>query len=542
MSEIVLASILFGTAYIISNKSNNDVINEEFTESDSSNIKPNLHKSKLNMKIDKNLATSMDKYTIPDNNIIPSLTHNNMVPFYNNKSNGYDSGKYNNFESILDNHTGVGSQSIQKEETAQLFKPQDNMQNVWGNQNQNDFLQSRVNESNRFANTKPWEEIKDSAGNLGFNSGTEYRDKTMPKSVNDLRTINNPKGEYELNYKSPAYKPNKSKSTSSAVETLGTGKITKHSVNTYHVNNNMEGFGPVSGIGKYGEKSLQMLTNENRDDTSVSYYGVRKDTIPSTYIHTYKNETNKNHLPSKPLTNINSVGINPSINQNYGKQSYTILNNNRTDNNTDYFGNIKGHIFTNVVSPIVNTLKYTKKNNHVENPNPIGNINSNVKKPMEYNQYEKPLPTTNRQMTSESINHLNFQKQSSNAYINTNPYLTETQRQTTNQSYIGNAKGNITANTFENVYTKQNMDKTVENRMPTGNMNLFNSNINVNINGRDNTNYRTNSVYIPNHSTSHILGENTKQPQQYEYSTTIDESMVEAFKKNPYTHSLNSVA
>lgn len=537
MSEIVIASILIGTAYIISNKKQ-DELNEGFVEKDTTNVKPNIHLSKLNMKIDKNLATSMDKYTVPDKNIIPSLTHNNMVPFYNNKSNGYDSGKYNNFEGILDNHTGVGSQSIEKKETAQLFKPQDNMQNVWGNQNQNDFLQSRVNESNRFANTKPWEEIKESAGSLGFNSGIEHRDKTMPKTVDDLRTANNPKGEYELNYKSPAYKPNKS----TAIESLG--KMTKQSVNTYHVNNNnnMEGFGPATGISKYGQTPIQMLTEENREDTSVSYYGARKDTTPSTYIHNYKNETIKNQLPANPLINVNSLGINPSINQNYGKQSYNILNNNRTENSTDYFGNIKGQIFTNVVAPVVNTLKYTKKNNHVENPNPIGNINSNVKKPMGYKQYENPLPTTNRQMTSESINHLNFQKQAGNAYINTNPYLTDTQRQSTNQSYLGNAKGHITANTFENVYTKPNLDKTVENRTPTGNMNLFNSNINVNINGRDTTNYRTNSVYIPNHSSNPILGENTKQPQKYEYSSNIDESMVEAFKKNPYTHSLNSVA
>lgn len=541
MSEIVIASILIGTAYIISNKKKDDLKQEGFLDKNTNNVKPNLHKSMLNMKADKNLSTTMDKYTIPDSKIIMSLTHNNMVPFYNNKSNGYDSGKYNNFEGILDNHTGVGSQTIEKKETAQLFKPQDNMQNVWGNQNQNDFLQSRENDSNRYANTKPWEEIKESAGTLGFNSGMEYRDKTMPKNVDDLRTANNPKGEYKLNYKPPAYKPNKFNSTQyNPTEYLG--KITKQGVNTYHVNNNVEAFGPATGISKYGEKPQQMLTQENREDTSVSYYGARQDTTPSTYIHNYKNESFKNQLPSNPMINVNYLGINPSINQNYGKQGYQVLNNNRTENTTDYFGNIKGQIFSNVVAPVVNSLKYTKKNNHIINPNPIGHINSNVKKPMNYEQYENPLPTTNRQMTTESINHLNFQKQEANAYINTNPYLNDTQRQTTNQSYIGNAQGHIRANSFEKVYTKENMDKTVENRMPTGNMKLFNSNINVNINGRDNLNSRPNSVYIPKHSTSPILGENTKQPQKYEYSNVIDDTLVEAFKKNPYTHSLNSVA
>lgn len=535
MSEIVIASILIGTAYIISNKKKD---NEGFTSQSSPEVKPNLHLSKLNMKIDENLRNNMDKYTLPDKNIVPSLSHNNMVPFYNNKSNGYDSGKYNNFEGILDTHTGIGSQTIEKKETAQLFKPQDNLQNVWGNQNQNDFLQSRVNESNRFANTKPWEEIRESSGTLGFNSGIEHRDKTMPKNVDELRTANKPKGEYKLNYKPPAYKPNKLTNNFNSTEYLG--KVTKKGVNSYHINNNIEAFGPASGISQYGDKPIQMLTHENREDTTVSYYGSRKDTTPSTYIHNYKNETYKNQLPSNPMINVNSLGKNPSIQQNYGKEGFSVLNNNRTENQGDYFGNIKGNVFSNVVSPIINTLKYTKKNNHIENPNPIGNINSNVKKPISYNQYENPLPTTNRQMNSETINHLNYQNQTSNGYITTNPYLTNTQRDTTNQSYIGNAKGHLTANNFEQVYTTPTIDKTVENRLPIGNTNLFNSTMNVNINGRDVNNNRINSGH--KYSNNPILGENTKQSQKYEYSTTIDETMVEAFKKNPYTHSLNSVA
>ena len=52
-----------------------------------------------------------------------------------------------NNKSILDNYTGAGTYDIQKNEVAQLFKPQDNTQNVYGNQNSNDFLQSRMNTS-----------------------------------------------------------------------------------------------------------------------------------------------------------------------------------------------------------------------------------------------------------------------------------------------------------------------------------------------------------------------------------------------------------
>ena len=187
----------------------------------------------------------------------------------------------------------------------------------------------------------------------------------------------------------------------------------------------------------------------------------------------------------------------------------------------------------------MNSLKPTKK--IVNNPNPIGNINSNVKKPMDYKLYDEKLPTTNRQMTSESLNHMNLQKQSSNAYIISNPYLTDTQRQSTNNSYIGNARGINIINKYENNYTTPNIDKTVVNRTPSGNMKMFNSNINVNITGREKEVDRENVIHKSNNSTQ-ILGERTKNPQHYDYNTNIDETLVSAFKQNPYTHSLNSIA
>ena len=86
------------------------------------------------------------------------INHNNMTAFFSNKTNG--SLNDMNQKSILDNYTGAGTYDIEKNEVAQLFKPQENTQNVYGNQNQNDFLQSRVNQSLRHANSKPWEEVR----------------------------------------------------------------------------------------------------------------------------------------------------------------------------------------------------------------------------------------------------------------------------------------------------------------------------------------------------------------------------------------------
>ena len=86
------------------------------------------------------------------------INHNNIQIFYNNKSNGGPS--FREYDQILDNYTGNGSYDVAKMESAAFFKPEDNLQNVYGNPNTNDFMQSRVVASNVQSNTKPWEENK----------------------------------------------------------------------------------------------------------------------------------------------------------------------------------------------------------------------------------------------------------------------------------------------------------------------------------------------------------------------------------------------
>jgi hypothetical protein len=68
---------------------------------------------------------------------VNTLNHNNMNVFYNNKSNGiYSQPSFNSMnENRLDNYTGMGTNTIEKTEISSLFKPQENIQNVYGSQN-----------------------------------------------------------------------------------------------------------------------------------------------------------------------------------------------------------------------------------------------------------------------------------------------------------------------------------------------------------------------------------------------------------------------
>ena len=186
----------------------------------------------MNVNNEETLSARQDKYMLSksrisneSNNIFENMAgetvkygdinHNNMQIFYNNKSNGGPS--FREYDQILDNYTGNGSYEVAKMESAAFFKPEDNLQNVYGNQNTNDFMQSRVVASNVQSNTKPLEEKQvapgiglgyDGVAEDGFNSGYMNQSMWAPKSVDELRTVNNPKLTYKLDdHVGPALMP-----------------------------------------------------------------------------------------------------------------------------------------------------------------------------------------------------------------------------------------------------------------------------------------------------------------------------------------------
>jgi hypothetical protein len=524
MTEVVIATVLLGSAYLLSNQKNKENFEEPIEKP--TTLQNRMEPTALHPKHDT-LNTSVDKYF--DKNVLNgTFTHNNMTPFY--KNNSYGNTNYVN-DNRLDTYTGSASNHIVKQETSTLFKPQDNLQNVFGNQNQNDFLQSRVNESNRHANSKPWEEIREGPGDLGFNSSMQYRDQTQPKTVDQLRAANNPKSNYHLNYKAPAYKPTQLGELGDQMGKNIIGKMIKKTPDTYHVNEGSGGMGPARGMEQHTQKPLQMMTTENRDDTSVLYYGAR-GTNTNVYTKGNSEESKKIQLPANPFSNLSSQGVFQV--SDHGKDSFKLLDNNRTTKQ-DYFGNIKGQFMSNVVAPIANQLN--KKSNLVEHPNPVGFMATTHLKPIVFNPY---APTTQREMMSETKPHLNFQGQAT-SYINSNPYMNNTQRQSTSHSIMGGAGGTTQYKSYDAEYNQRNIQKPYENRMANGNMSLYNGTINASINGHEQYNSRPNALYAPSNDTPHIMGQFTKQNQQYELPT-IDNSILKAFKENPYTHSLSSVA
>jgi hypothetical protein len=482
-----------------------------------------------------------------------NFSHNNMVPFTGSKTtqqtlNGTRS------DAMLDNMSGSGSQYITKQERAPLFKPEDNVQLAHGQPNMNDFFQSRSNPSLKFNNMKPFESEMvapglnagySSQGVGGLNAGMEAREAYMPKSVDDLRVATNPKLEYNLdNHQGPA---------SSGVKNIGMmGKMEQHKPDTFYAQSEDRWLKTTSEIKAQTSRPTQEVHDTARMH-SESYTGVAVASNKSAnYVKGTFEPTHRQQLNTTPITNLQ--GPTAGFNTQGVKKSYQKYTNNRDINNKA--GTSYGSGFTNaigaVIAPITQMLNPTKKQEVINNMRVYGNAGSTVEREQVFNPNDI-TPTTVKETTLHAPNTY-MQNQGSDAYLVTQQQSIENQRDTTTLPFTGNAGGASTkygqTSSMSN-YNQTNNEKkeqTIQGRTNNGNMRLFNSSINVNSAKRDND--RANNRMwapsnMPQQSMSKELYGKMIEPLQSNPNVEIERmqpDLLNAFRKNPYTQSLNSTA
>lgn len=496
-----------------------------------------------------------------------NFRHNNMQPYFGAKIRGATSD-LNNVESILDNKQGYGSQSFSKTESAPLFKPDENVNLVNGTANNSDFFQSRMNESMKMNNYTLWDQQRvgpglnqgygtqdkngfntggiDGAG--GFNAGMTSRETWMPKNVDQLRVDNNPKMTFDLNgHQGPALNPI---STISNQQTQG--KVEKHLPEKFFESGSNRWF-TTTGIEQAPPiRSTQVIPMENRIDTTREYYGAGSQ-AGTTYTSAEVENSKKQSLGALPITNAAAHGQNSANENDYNINSYNILPNNRTtDKNKMEMGGVYG-MAKAAITPILDILKPTRKENVIGNLRQTGNVNGLNPGVHVFNPNDK-TKTTNREIYTDKIglNHVNVQSQShrGDAYQVTQHQNYDNQRTSTNKEYIGNVgAGNRGSKPYDAVLKQRNnVNKTYELHPNSGNMSLFNNNTNIEINRDQNilNNNRSNIIngnvgVIPS---SEFIGEmNGIQTYDQNFNNSrMDPSLLNAFKNNPYTKSLNSVA
>lgn len=481
-----------------------------------------------------------------------SFKHNNMQPFFGSKVKGKSVSE--SHEGILDGLGGVGSQQIQKQERGPLFKPSGDSKFINGAPNMNDFFLSRVNPSLRQANTKPWEEEhvapglnggNSSEGTGGFNSGMENRVAWTPKDVDELRVKTNPKMSYNLNgLEGPA---------NSRVKEMGAlGKMEKHAPDTFFINDKARWLVTNGGHLKDTVRSKQVEKDVTRPDTTTDYTGIMStgsgNVSAASAPENYQDALKQQLAGQSVLGGVHS-NKNAGVNDDYGSKGFEVVNNNRnTSKQPESSGFINGGgLIGSIMSPLLDALRPSRKENVLTNLRECGNFNGGNKASYLDNQKDS-MPSTIRELNGNRMQ-LNVQGQSDGAYHVTEHQKVFNRRDTTNYESYGNMTSNkhmsvsheSTLNQHDNPYK----ESTVYNRFQHGCNGQFNNGINMQTQKFE-SDRNNNRMFVPSTGPVVPMGNGTTQTTKFPQTAgqgennRLDGNLLQAFKQNPYTHSLSS--
>lgn len=486
-----------------------------------------------------------------------SMKHNNMVPYFGSKVSGttYD---YQRHEGQMDAMQGTGSQYIRKKEQAPLFAPQEHMGWAHGTPNQSDFIQSRINPGTKISNVKPWEEERvapglnqpgSSAGSGGFNSGLEARERWIPKTVDDLRVATNPKVTYDgvvLGGKTN-------------VQNRGIhGRVEKQRPDTYYINTPDRYF-TTTGLEKgQTARAAEILRPENRTSTTREYFGNttvsegKSTRAPQTFRPSNRPELD---APVQHMSNPHARGMNAANSKDYGIQGYTAYHNGRslTTERTPNLGGISG-IAKAVISPLLDLMRPSRKENAIGNIRPVGNATTTVKESYVYNPADR-AKTTIREMTETNPYPANVGNSAYQGYGHlTNEHQSvDQQRDSTSTEYVGGQGVTRTqeARRYEaeyNARTNATKEVLAKSRLNHGNHNSFNGYVNMKVDKRD-CDREQNRWNVPQNTVKHMPSVSTygemSARSEIGQSIQMDRNqpdILDAFRSNPYSQSLHSWA
>lgn len=590
MAELAIPAVALGALYICSNKEDKKSGSEEATRKEGySNLdlvqpstypsytalKPPINYPKKtgvnpianpnaymnpNAATDKYFDESLFKSDPKNKQLVRTMTgeviqrkdfeHNNMVPFFGSQVRGRTIDSSSS-QSILDNMQGAGSLVERKVERAPLFAPTKDAHWLNGAPNVSDFMQSRENPSERIGGVNPWQEEKvgpglgkgfSSAGSGGFNSGMEARNSWLPKTVNELRISTNPKETYGLQgLAGPAQ--------SKVVNTGVFGKMEKHLPDTFYVNNPDRWFTTTGAEKGETQRPEQIQPETHRLSTTCAYAGGAGAQVgPTSYSKPEFAESKRTCLPTNPISNLNATGATPAVSTDYGNGSYDILPNNRTTTDSGWLGLVSGTVSA-LVAPVMDILRPTRKENVIGNARINGDPGSTVPASYVINPADR-APTTIKETTEVGSGTLFATGQQQGGYHSTAHQAVQNQRDTTSCQNMGSVGGAITSTagtshlSAYNQTANINKTMTLRTRNHQGGMQVFNHQTNIHVDKRDADRVSSYSALpsvsqappsIPDYSTTYVAPEPVSQQQE-----RMDPSLLDAFKRNPYTQSLSS--
>ena len=533
--ELAIPLIALGGLYIISKKETFVNKNERVHQVTDKYFKPNPTYMK---ETHTSTFTDLAGRTVNLNDY-----SENMVPYFG-KTKNIGKELKNNTDSILDNTAGTGSLHITKSENAPLFRPQEHVQWANGSPNDSDFYQSRVNLSQNMNNVKPFQEMHvgpgmnngySSQGSGGFNSGTEAREKWIDKTVNELRVATKPKTTFNLDtHQGPAQ---------TLVKNLGIeGKVEKYLPDKFYINSQDRYLTTTGATLAATMPSIQPNPTVHRATTSQSYSGpAGNGGVQSSTKHGMYRDDHRQQFGSEAFTPAGS-----SVEMVNTTPQNDILMTNRSVQNSSTFGGMVG-IVSALTAPISDLLRPTRKEELVGLTR-HGNAGSTVSNaPIS----DKFVPPTVKQTTMYSPYEMGqraYLPISDGAYQVSEQQVPETQRQSTSISYMGPGMSVLPQTVSDQAERNANIssNRMTNGRIAGGNIQSFNPHINqtstTNRSGMH-TSYTGNiGSSLTAVSPSMELYGGIRNPNKYEEPDRNTPDLLSAFKKNPYTHSLHSVA
>lgn len=469
------------------------------------------------------------------------MTSQNTVPFFG-RTKAVGPERREQTEQTMDSLTGAASLQITKSEVAPLFNPEENIQYANGAPNSSDFYQSRVNPGAAFRNVKPFQDIKvgpgldqgfTGGGNGGYNSALDMRGTYMDKNVDELRVESKPKASFTYDgHMGPAV---------SGVTNRGiTAPVEKHLPDRYFVNTPDRYLTTVGAETAPTFRSKQEMPEVHRVHTP--YVGTAGN--GGVQEPPQKGLVQKDHRQQfvKPL-NLNPAHTAVEGNNLDAEQkSMTVYENNRTTTQPERSGNLHA-LVSAITAPITDLLRPNRKENtlepkHLGNPAPtVQNLpllpsNVALRAPTLYSPYDMGMRP--------------HKAAENGGYQVTDIQIEQNQRSTTHAAYTGIASGGMfpKPTSYEADYNAViSTSRENQDRIAVGSTNLFSGDINQAV-----TNTR---VHVPSYGGGPTAlfsapptaqYNETRSPQSYEVLNRNEPSILEAFKKNPYTHSLSSVA
>jgi hypothetical protein len=296
------------------------------------------------------------------------LTSLNTVPFFG-RQKAVGPEMTSQTDQMLDSLSGGGSTYITKSEQAPLFSPGEHVQNPLGSPNNNDFFQSRVNPGTVFNNVKPFQDIKvgpgldqgyGGGGSGGFNSGMDAREKWLPPTVNELRTVNKPKTEFEGRITGPPQ---------SSVQERGVTTPMEKRLPDRHYTNAPERYFTTCVQEGPTYRSQQMNPDVHR--VHDSYVGAAGNSGVENPTQNPLVRQDHRQQFSTPLAVTPATAPVPRSNVENERSSMAVYENNRTTTAPEHAGNIQA-LISAITAPLTDLLRPSRKENTLV-PKRLGN-------------------------------------------------------------------------------------------------------------------------------------------------------------------------